>query len=339
MTSHHFHHTTSSYPQTRMRRLRSSPFMRDLVVSNHLQSNDLIWPLFVVDQKSAYDPVDNMPQIHRLGHKELLYACEQACDLGIPCIALFPVIADTLKDPTAKAAYDPQGLICQSIQRIKQRFPNLGIMADVALDPYTSHGHDGWINTHGYVDNDITISILIRQALAYANAGADIIAPSDMMDGRIRAIRNELEEHGLYHLNILSYAVKYASAFYAPFRHACKAKSQLGPQGKSTYQMDIRCSEQAIREVALDLQEGADMIMIKPGSMYLDVISQIRSTFHVPTFAYHVSGEYAMLKAASNNDWLCERSAVMELMYCLKRAGSHGIVTYYARDVAQWLQQ
>jgi len=328
-----------TFPMTRMRRARRQEFSRRLMRENRLHPDDLIYPAFVLDRSSATEPVASMPGVQRQGINVLLQTCERMLELGIPMLALFPVIDRKLKSERAEAAWDDDGLVPRTVRAIKQRFPELGIMTDVALDPYTSHGQDGIIDEHGYVLNDVTVEALVRQALSHAHAGADVVAPSDMMDGRIGAIREALEADGHFNTLILSYAAKYASAFYGPFRDAVGSAANLGAGGKETYQMDPGNRDEALREVELDLDEGADWVMVKPGLPYLDIISDVKAEFGVPTFAYNVSGEYAMLKAAAANGWLDERNCVLEALLSMKRAGADGILTYHALDAAKWLRK
>lgn len=304
-----------------------------------LSADDLIYPVFVLDQADAVQAVASMPGIERQGLEPLLRTCEQMLELGLPMLALFPVIDASLKSEHAEAAWDDDGLVPRTVRAIKQRFPELGVMTDVALDPYTSHGQDGIVDSSGDVLNDETVEALVQQALSHARAGADVVAPSDMMDGRIGAIREALEAAGHIHTLILSYAAKYASAFYGPFRDAVGSAANLAGGSKQTYQMDPGNRDEALREVALDLDEGADWVMVKPGLPYLDIISDVKAEFGVPTFAYNVSGEYAMLKAASANGWLDERKVVLEALLSIRRAGADGILTYHALDVARWLRE
>lgn len=326
-----------AYPSLRMRRARRHEFSRRLVREARLAPADFIYPVFVLDDPGRTEPVPSMPGIERQGLDPLLATCERMLELGIPLLALFPVIGQDLKTDAAEAAWDDDGLVPRTVRAIKQRFPELGVMTDVALDPYTAHGQDGIIDRSGYVLNDETVEALVRQALSHARAGADVIAPSDMMDGRIGAIREALEADGQIHTLILSYAAKYASAFYGPFRDAVGSAANLGAGGKETYQMDPGNRDEALREVALDLEEGADWVMVKPALPYLDIVADVKAEFGVPTFAYNVSGEYAMLKAAAANGWLDERKVVLEALTSIKRAGADGILTYHALDAAAWL--
>jgi len=327
------------FPTTRMRRARRADFSRRLMRETHLSSSDLIYPVFVLERADATEDVPSMPGIQRQGLDALLGTCERAVELGIPLIALFPVISPEFKSERAETAWDERGLVPETIRAIKQRFPELGVMTDVALDPYTSHGQDGLLDDSGYVLNDETVDALVRQAASHAAAGADIVAPSDMMDGRIGAIREALEADGRIHTLILSYAAKYASAFYGPFRDAVGSAANLGSGDKNTYQMDPGNRDEALREVALDLDEGADWVMVKPALPYLDIVADVKAEFGVPTFAYNVSGEYAMLKAAAANGWLDERKCVLEALLSMKRAGADGILTYHALDAARWLRE
>jgi porphobilinogen synthase len=321
----------------RPRRLRKQKFNRSLVRESSLSANDLIYPLFIIEGENKREKIESMPGIERVSIDQLLVEAKEIIDLKIQAIALFPVIGPDKKTEEAEESFNPDGLIQRAVKSLKRSFPELAVITDVALDPYTSHGQDGLIDSNGYVLNDETVDVLIKQSLSHAEAGADIVAPSDMMDGRIGAIRNALEESGFIHTNILSYAAKYASSFYGPFREAVGSSSNLGKSDKKTYQMDPGNSNEAIREVELDISEGADMVMIKPGLPYLDIVSNVKQVFGVPTFAYHVSGEYAMLKAASQNKWIDEKSTVLETLLCFKRAGADAILTYYAKDAAKWI--
>ena len=323
----------------RPRRLRKQEFNRSLVRENTLSTNDLIYPLFIIEGENIKEKIDSMPGIERLSIDQLLIEAKEIVDLKIQAIALFPVISSEKKTEDAEESYNSDGLVQRAVRAVKRSFPELAVITDVALDPFTSHGQDGLIDSNGYVLNDETVDVLIKQALSHAEAGADIVAPSDMMDGRIGAIRNALEESGFVHTNILSYAAKYASSFYGPFRDAVGSSGNLGKSDKKTYQMDPGNANEAIREVELDIAEGADMVMIKPGLPYLDIVSNVKQTFGVPTFAYHVSGEYAMLKAASQNKWIDEKSTVLEALLCFKRAGADAVLTYYAKDAARWLKE
>ncbi len=326
-----------AYPQTRLRRMRMADFSRRLQRETCLTSADLIWPVFVLDGKQQAEPVASMPGVQRLSVDLLLPQARQAQQLGIPALALFPVIPAGSKSDDAAAAWDENGLVPTAVKTLKDALPELGIITDIALDPYTSHGQDGLLNSAGEVANDRTVEALVKQALCHAGAGADVVAPSDMMDGRIGAIRAELESSGFYDTRILSYAAKYASGFYGPFRDAVDSSGNLGSGNKYSYQMDPANSNEALREVALDLEEGADMLMVKPAMPYLDIIWRVKNQFGAPTFAYQVSGEYAMLKAAASNGWLDERATVMEALLSIKRAGADAILTYFAVQTAQWL--
>jgi len=322
----------------RPRRLRKQEFNRSLVREHTLTANDLIYPLFVIEGENLKEKIDSMPGIERLSIDQLLIEAKEIVDLKIQAIALFPVISSEKKTEDAEESYNSDGLVQRAVRSVKRSFPELAVITDVALDPFTSHGQDGLIDSNGYVLNDETVEVLIKQALSHAEAGADIVAPSDMMDGRIGAIRNALEESGYKNTNILSYAAKYASSFYGPFRDAVGSSGSLGKSDKKSYQMDPGNANEAIREVELDINEGADMVMIKPGLPYLDIVSNVKQTFGVPTFAYHVSGEYAMLKAASQKNWIDEKSTVLETLLCFKRAGADAILTYYAKDAAKWIK-
>ncbi len=328
-----------SYPQTRMRRMRHDAFSRALMRETVLSANDLILPVFVREGSNQRDEIASMPGVARLSIDLLLETAAEAHALGIPALALFPVPNSDVKSLDASAAWDPDGTAQRAVRALKEAFPELGVITDVALDPYTTHGQDGLIDASGYVINDETVDALVKQALSHAAAGADMVAPSDMMDGRIGAIRHALEEAGFIHTRILAYAAKYASAFYGPFRDAVGSSASLGKSNKFTYQMDPANSDEALREVALDLAEGADMVMVKPAMPYLDVVRRVKRRFGVPTFAYQVSGEYAMLKAAAGNGWLDERATVLESLVGIKRAGADAILTYYALDAARWLRQ
>ena len=327
-----------AYPYTRPRRMRRDDFSRRLMREHVLGCDDLILPVFVhgLDGRA---PIASMPGVERVSIDELLHVAEQASELRIPAIALFPVTPDADKTDDAAAAWREDGLAQRAVRALKARFPQLGVITDVALDPYTSHGQDGLIDADGYVLNDETVEALVKQALSHADAGADVVAPSDMMDGRIGDIRFALEEAGHVHTRILAYSAKYASSFYGPFRDAVGSAASLGRADKKTYQMDPANSDEALREVALDLEEGADMVMVKPGLPYLDIVRRVKDEFGAPTFVYQVSGEYAMLKAASANGWLDERSCALEALTSIKRAGADGILTYYALDAARWLKE
>lgn len=329
---------TAPFPATRMRRMRRDAFSRALMRENALTPADLIYPVFVVDGDAAPMPIPSMPGISRISLDDLIRTAEQCVQLGIPALALFPVIDPALKTEDGSEAANPDGLIPRVVRDLKQRFPQLGLITDIALDPYTSHGQDGAIDRKGYVINDLTIQMLVRQALCHAEAGADVVAPSDMMDGRIGVLRAALEAHDHIHTRILAYSAKYASAFYGPFRDALGSATNLGNADKKTYQMDPANSDEALREVALDLQEGADMVMIKPGMPYLDVVRRVKDSFGAPTFAYQVSGEYAMLKAAAQNGWIDHDKTMMESLLAFKRAGADGILTYFALEAARLLR-
>lgn len=330
---------TGQYPATRPRRMRRNSFSRRLMRETSLCADDLIYPVFVLDGDNRREAVASMPGVERLSIDLLLKEATEAAELGIPALALFPVIGTELKSDNAAEAWNPDGLVPRAVQALKQALPQLGIITDVALDPYTSHGQDGLIDDRGYVVNDATVEVLVRQALSHAAAGADIVAPSDMMDGRIGAIRQTLEQADHVNTRILAYSAKYASAFYGPFRDAVGSAVNLGSSDKCSYQMDPANSEEALREVSLDISEGADMVMIKPGLPYLDIVQRVKTTFGLPTFVYHVSGEYAMLKAAAQNGWLDERRCVLESLTACKRAGADGILTYFAKQAAAWLHE
>ena len=323
---------------TRMRRMRASPFSRELMREHTLTASDLIFPIFILEGEQQRQPIASMPGVERLSIDLLVAEAKELVALGIPAIALFPVIDESLKSLDAAEAYNPQGLVPRAVKALKAAAPELGVITDIALDPYTSHGQDGLINEDGYVLNDETVAVLVKQALCHAAAGVDVVAPSDMMDGRVGEIRDALEQQNFSNTLILAYAAKYASNFYGPFRDAVGSSGNLGGGNKHTYQMDPANSDEAIREVALDLEEGADMVMVKPGLPYLDVVQRVKQELAAPTFVYHVSGEYAMLKAAANNGWLDEKACVMEAMLCCKRAGADGILTYFAKDIARWLK-
>ncbi|PJK01541.1 porphobilinogen synthase [Lysobacteraceae bacterium NML03-0222] len=327
----------SYFPHTRPRRMRRDDFSRRLMRETTLTVNDFIYPVFVHELEGRA-PVGSMPGIERLSIDELLKVAEQMCELGIPAIALFPVTAMEAKSLDATAAWDENGLAQRAVRALKSRFPQLGVITDVALDPYTSHGQDGLLDASGYVMNDETVEALVKQALSHAAAGADVVAPSDMMDGRIGEIRAALEARGHIHTRILAYSAKYASAFYGPFRDAVGSAAALGKADKYTYQMDPANSDEALREVALDIDEGADMVMVKPGLPYLDIVRRVKDQFGMPTFVYQVSGEYAMLKAAAQNGWLDERATALEALLAIKRAGADGILSYFALDAARWLK-
>jgi porphobilinogen synthase len=329
---------TSPYPNLRMRRMRRDDFSRRLMRETILTASDLIYPRFVIEGENRREAVASMPGVERLSIDLLLREAEQCAQLGIPVIALFPVVSQDKKSLDAAEAYNPDGLAQRAVRALKKQFPQLGVMTDVALDPFTSHGQDGLIDDAGYVLNDETIAVLVKQALSHAAAGADILGPSDMMDGRVGLIRQALEAAGQIHTRILAYSAKYASSFYGPFRDAVGSAGNLGGGNKYSYQMDPANSDEALREVALDLAEGADMVMVKPGMPYLDIVRRIKDAFGAPTYVYHVSGEYAMLKAAAQNGWINEKACVLEALLSCKRAGADGILTYYAKDAAGWLK-
>ena len=326
------------FPAGRPRRLRRDAFTRDLVREHALTSHDLIYPVFVLDGQNQRQAVASMPGVERLSLDLLLPVAEQCVSLGIPVMALFPVIDPALKTPNGDEACNPEGLIPRVVAALKKEFPDLGIMTDVALDPYTSHGQDGLLDETGYILNDATVQVLVRQALVQSAAGVDIVAPSDMMDGRIGAIRQALEARGDVHTRIMAYSAKYASVFYGPFRDAVGSAANLGKSNKKVYQMDPGNSDEALREVAMDIAEGADMVMVKPGMPYLDIVRRVKDEFRVPTFAYQVSGEYAMLKAAAQNGWLDHDGVVLESLLAFKRAGADGVLTYFALDAARLLR-
>jgi len=326
-----------NFPAVRMRRMRRDDFTRRLMREHVLTTNDLIYPVFVMEGARRTQPVPSMPGVERMTLDKLLPVAERCLKLKVPVLALFPVIDAKLKTLDGKEATNPKGLIPRVVARLKKEFPELGVMCDVALDPYTSHGQDGVIDASGYILNDTTLAILERQALAQAQAGVDIVAPSDMMDGRIGRIRSALDKRQFIHTRIMAYSAKYASGYYGPFRDAVGSAANLGKGNKFTYQMDPANSDEALWEVGLDLQEGADMVMVKPGMPYLDILRRVKDEFKAPTFVYQVSGEYAMLKAAGMNGWLNERVCAMEALLAFKRAGADGILTYYALDAARWL--
>ncbi len=331
-------HTPAPYPLTRPRRLRRDAFTRDLVREHRLSPHDLIYPVFVLDGQGRREAVGSMPGVERLSLDQLLPLAEESVALGIPMLALFPVIEQGLKTPDGREALNPDGLVPRVVRALKDRFPQLGLMTDVALDPYTSHGQDGLLDANNYIVNDATVAMLVQQALVQAQAGVDVLAPSDMMDGRIGAIRRELEARALVHTRIMAYSAKYASAFYGPFRDAVGSAANLGKADKKVYQMDPGNADEALREVALDLAEGADMVMVKPGLPYLDIVRRVKDEFRVPTFAYQVSGEYAMLKAAAQNGWLDHDAVLLESLLAFKRAGADGVLSYFARDAARLLR-
>ncbi len=327
-----------TFPTTRMRRMRANEFSRRLMRETSLSSADLIWPVFVLEGDNAVEPVASMPGVDRMTIDHLLSAAERCQELGVPAITLFPVVSSDCKSEDAREAWNPEGLAQRAISALKQRFPELGVITDVALDPFTTHGQDGLIDDTGYVMNDATVDVLVKQALSHAEAGADVVAPSDMMDGRVGAIRLALETEGFPNKQILAYSAEYASSFYGPFRDAVGSAANLAAGNKYPSQMDPANSDEALREVDLDLEEGADMVMIKPAMPYLDIIRRVKDAFGVPTFAYQVSGEYAMLKAAALNGWLDEEDVVMEALTSIKRAGADGILTYFALQAAQWIK-
>ena len=331
-------HTPPAYPASRPRRLRRDEFTRALVRENHLHPSDLILPVFVLAGQDQCHPVASMPGVSRLSLDRLLPVAQECMRLGIPVLALFPVIDASLKFEDGREAFNPDGLVPTVVRALKQEFPDLGVLTDVALDPFTSHGQDGLLDATGYIVNDATVEVLTKQALVQAGAGVDIVAPSDMMDGRIGAIRAALEGHGHIHTKIMAYSAKYASAFYGPFRDAVGSATNLGKSNKKVYQMDPANTDEALREVALDLAEGADMVMVKPGMPYLDIVRRVKDEFRVPTFAYQVSGEYAMLKAAAANGWLDHDAVMMESLLAFKRAGADGVLTYFALDAARALK-
>ena len=326
------------YPYTRMRRMRRDDFSRRLMRENVLTANDLIWPVFVLEGENQRETINSMPGVERLSIDLLVQEAQQAAALGIPAMAIFPVTPQSAKSDKAEEAWNPDGLAQRAVRALKAAVPEMGVITDVALDPFTLHGQDGLMDSNGYILNDETVAALVKQALSHAEAGADIVAPSDMMDGRIGEIRDVLEQHGYLNTRILAYSAKYASSFYGPFRDAVGSASNLKGGNKYSYQMDPANSDEALWEVALDLQEGADMVMIKPGMPYLDIVRRIKDEFKAPTYVYHVSGEYAMLKAAGMNGWINEQACVMEALLGMKRAGADGILTYYAKQVAQWLK-
>ncbi|MFO1197212.1 MAG: porphobilinogen synthase [Burkholderiaceae bacterium] len=327
------------FPALRMRRMRRDDFSRRMMREHSLSADNLIYPIFVLDGKGVKQPVASMPGVERRTVDLIAEVAEQCVSLGVPVLALFPVIDPALKTPDGRIATDPDGLVPRAVREVKKRFPELGVLTDVALDPFTSHGQDGVIDDNGYVINDVTLELLVQQARVQAQAGVDIVAPSDMMDGRVGAIRRALEADGQIHTRIMAYSAKYASGFYGPFRDAVGSAKNLGKGSKKTYQMDPANSDEALREVALDLQEGADMVMVKPGMPYLDIVRRVKDTFRVPTYVYQVSGEYSMLKAAAANGWLDERTVVLESLLAMRRAGADGILTYFSLDAARWLKE
>ncbi|WP_020394329.1 porphobilinogen synthase [Thiolinea disciformis] len=329
----------ASYPFTRMRRMRRDEFSRRLMRENRLSTEDLIYPVFVIEGQNRRETVASMPGVERKTIDLLVREAEEVASLGVPMMAIFPVTPLDVKSEKAEAAWDSNGLAQRAVRALKAAVPDLGIMTDVALDPFTSHGQDGLMNAQGYIVNDETVDVLVKQAVSHAEAGADVVAPSDMMDGRIGAIRAALEQSGHLNTRIMAYAAKYASSFYGPFRDAVGSAGNLGSGNKYSYQMDPANSDEALWEVSLDLQEGADMVMVKPGMPYLDVVRRVKDTFKAPTYVYQVSGEYAMLKAAGQNGWINEQACVMEALLGMKRAGADGVLTYFAKDVAHWLKQ
>ncbi|WP_026879311.1 porphobilinogen synthase [Ignatzschineria larvae DSM 13226] len=331
--------TTGKYPYTRPRRMRKDDFTRRLMAENVITAGDLIQPVFVIEGENRREPIESMPGIDRLSIDLLVEEARILADLGVPAIALFPNLSNEVRSLDAKEAYNPNGLVQTAVRALKAAVPNIGVITDVALDPYTLHGQDGLTDTDGYILNEETKDVLVQQALSHARAGVDIIAPSDMMDGRIAAIREVLEANGYINTKIMSYAAKYASEYYGPFRDAVGSRELLGKADKKTYQMDPANRREALHEVALDIQEGADMVMVKPGMPYLDIVREVKDQFLLPTMAYHVSGEYAMMKAAFEKGWLDEKTVVMETMLCFKRAGCDAILTYFAKDIARWLKE
>jgi porphobilinogen synthase len=330
-------HLMPPYPASRPRRLRRDAAIRALVREHEVQARNLILPVFILDGQNQVQDVSSMPGVQRLSIDKLLPVAEDCVNLGIPVLALFPVIDQSLKTPDGREATNPQGLVPRAVRELKQRFPQLAVLTDVALDPYTSHGQDGLLDESGYILNDPTVAVLREQALVQAAAGVDIVAPSDMMDGRIGSIRTALESQGHVHTKIMAYSAKYASAFYGPFRDAVGSAKNLGKSDKKVYQMDPANTDEALREVALDIAEGADMVMVKPGMPYLDIVRRVKDEFRVPTFAYQVSGEYAMIKAAAANGWLDHDAVMMESLLAFRRAGADGVLSYFARDVARLL--
>lgn len=328
----------SSFPSQRLRRLRQAPWLRNLVQEHRLHVSDLIWPIFVQEGEHQASPIESMPGVERLTIDLAIQKAQEAQQLGIPAIAIFPATPSTLKTPEAEEALNPENLACRAVRAVNAEVPNIGIICDVALDPYSSHGQDGLVR-NGIVVNDETVEVLCRQAVVQAEAGCDVIAPSDMMDGRVGAIRKALDSAGFEQVSILAYAAKYASAFYGPFRDAVGSAANLGSGDKKTYQMNPSNTQEALQEVALDIQEGADMVMVKPGMPYLDIVQRVKATFEVPTFAYQVSGEYAMLSAAAEKGWLNREQVMMESLLAFKRAGADGILTYFALDVARSLAE
>lgn len=328
---------SASFPHIRMRRMRRDDFSRRLMRETEITPADFIYPIFVLEGEKKREAVSSMPGVERMSIDLLVQEAKEVHTLGVPAIAIFPVTPTEAKSEDAHEAYNPDGLAQRAVRALKTAIPELGVMTDVALDPFTTHGQDGLIDSSGYVLNDETVDVLVKQAISHAAAGADIVAPSDMMDGRIGAIRQALESESHIHSRIMAYSAKYASSFYGPFRDAVGSAANLGAGNKYTYQMDPANSNEALREIALDLQEGADMVMVKPGMPYLDIVRRVKDEFGAPTFVYQVSGEYAMLMAAAQNGWLDERAVVMESLLCIKRAGADGILTYFAKRAAQWL--
>ncbi len=335
----HYTRGNAPYPSVRMRRMRRDDFSRRLMRETRLSTDDLIYPMFILEGSGRREAVPSMPGVERVAIDELLHEAEILVKLGVPAVALFPVTPVERKSLDAREAYNPEGLAQRAVRALKSEFPQLGVITDVALDPFTTHGQDGLIDESGYVLNDETVEVLVRQAVSHADAGADVVAPSDMMDGRIGAIRHALEGAGHIHTRILAYSAKYASSFYGPFRDAVGSAANLGGGNKYSYQMDPANSDEALHEVGLDLAEGADMVMVKPGLPYLDIVRRVKETFQVPTYVYQVSGEYAMLMAAAQNGWLNERACIMESLLSIKRAGADGILTYFAKRVAEWLRE
>ncbi len=328
----------SGYPINRPRRMRRDDFSRRLMRESHLSVDDLIYPVFVLEGENQREAVESMPGVERLSIDLLLDEAREITELGVPAMALFPVVPAEKKSDQAEEAYNPDGLAQRAVRALKAALPDLGVITDVALDPFTSHGQDGLLDDDGYVTNDATVEVLVKQALSHAEAGADVVAPSDMMDGRVGAIREALEAAGHVNTRILAYSAKYASSFYGPFRDAVGSAANLGGGNKYSYQMDPANSNEALREVELDIAEGADMVMVKPGMPYLDIVRRVKETFEMPTYVYQVSGEYAMLKAAGQNGWIDEKACVLEALLGMKRAGADGILTYFAKDVARWLK-
>ncbi len=327
------------FPGVRMRRMRRDSFSRRLMRESHLTADDLIYPMFILDGENKREDIPSMPGVQRISIDLLIKEAEELVQLGIPMVAIFPVTPMNIKTEDAREAYNANGLAQRAVRALKKNFPELGVMTDVALDPFTTHGQDGLIDDRGYVLNDETVEVLVKQALSHAEAGADVVAPSDMMDGRIGAIREALESYDHIHTRIMGYSAKYASSFYGPFRDAVGSSANLGSGNKNTYQMDPANSDEALWEVALDIEEGADMVMVKPGMPYLDIVRRVKDQFGVPTYAYQVSGEYAMIMAASQNGWLNEKEVIMESLLCFKRAGADGVLTYFAKRAAQWLKE